>query len=121
MNTAKLYHKEVFWPLGKLTRWQGKTLRLSFSRHAIKECLKDRYGTIIPPANITFDEQKAFEIELANNLINKVAIRVPYNQTHDISFVLILDGEDSAFVKTLWLNDKTDKHGTLNASLYATA
>ena len=114
-----LFHRDIFWPTGKLTRWHNKRLPLTFTRHALKACLSDRYEQmVVPPKEILFDESKAFELKLnANKLVEQIAVRVPYNATHDISIVLILDG-DEARVKTVWLNDKTDKHGTLNAAIY---
>lgn len=118
---TKLYHKEVFWPRNRVFRWEGKKLNLKFSRHALEACLSDRYGTIVPPKQIVFKESDAFEMELTNNvLINKIVIRFKLNDKFDISMVLILDGEDTAFVKTLWYNERTDAHDTLDKSKYDT-
>jgi hypothetical protein len=119
---VKLFHKEVFWPnlvLGQLARYQNKTISLSFSRHALQECMRDRYAAdyIIPPAKIIFDSNTCFETELTNNLLSKLAIRIKYNPYFDLTMVLIPD-DNRAMVKTVWLNDLRDTHKTLNASQY---
>lgn len=114
-----LFHREVFWPANQLTRWQGKQINFSFSRHALLACLNDRYGGIIPPKSIVFDANKAFELEINGGRVEKIVVRLGYNATHDISISFIPDGDGAGLVKTVWLNDKGDGHGTLNRKLYA--
>ena len=122
-----LYHKQVFWPKGVLSKFEGKTWNLKFGTHAKNSCYTDRYGFIIPPMTITFHENDAFEMEVNNGIVVKVVIRQPYTgKTHnniqlDVIFVIIPpEIGNIAFVKTLWFNVSTDKHYTLDKTKYST-
>jgi len=85
----KLFHREIFWPQGKLNRWQNKNLKLTFSGHSRRQTIEDKYGLIYPPREIVFDEARAFEIELnENKFVNKVAVRVPYDKDFDLTLVI---------------------------------
>lgn len=113
----KIYHKEVGFPL-VVSQFFGRKYRLSFSSHAKAECRKDRYGLIIPPREITVTKDNLIEVEITNNvLVGKILIRTKFNDTHDISIAFIPD-YDTGFVKTLWLNETTDIHRTLDKSKY---
>lgn len=120
---TKLYHKEVFWPKNNLDLIHGQIIPLTFSKHAQDSCLNDRYGQIHPPKEICFDKDSVFEIEITDKLITKIVIRVAHDYT-DLIIVMIPEFTKISkqfFVKTLWRNQKTDNHATLNAGRYATA
>jgi hypothetical protein len=80
-------------------------------------CLNDKYGKIVPPLQVVVSQDNIIEIEILGQSVAKVVIRQSYNETKDISLALIPDG-NRAIVKTLWLNDKTDNHATLNPEKY---
>lgn len=119
-TNSKLYHKEVFWPKGKFSALQGRTLPLRYAMHALRAALNDRYGVIQLPKEFVFDEARAFEMELSGQWVTKFAVRLPYNASHDLVLVVIPDGSEF-FVKTVWLNSNSDAHKTLDRSKYAKA
>ncbi len=110
-----LYHKDIFLPAIAANLY-GRKYRLQYSGHAKQACLNDRYGLIDkPPFNITITKDNLIEIELnENKLINKVVVRVPYDERFDVAVAIIPDF-DIATVKTIW---KNDKHFTLNRAAY---
>jgi hypothetical protein len=111
-----LYHKDVYLPKEQVNKIAG-LYQLRFSHHAINACLSDRYGMIVPPKQIQINENNVIELEIAQNQVNKIVVRIDYNQFKDLVLVLLPDG----FCKTVWLNEKSDKHKTLNKSVYARA
>jgi hypothetical protein len=112
-----LYHKDVFMP-SSVKSLEGKTFALRFSRHAMNACLNDRYGQILPPRNLTARVSEIIEIETQGNQIVKFVSRIAYNAQFDLMIVVMPDGF-FGFVKTVWLNARTDSHKTLDRSKYA--
>ncbi len=115
----KLYHKDIYIPPNLLPNIYG-TYYLSFSKHAKDSCITDRYGYIFPPTSVEVDIDNLLEVETAPNtqIINKIVIRQPYKETLDLSLVFIPEGK-LGFVKTLWLNEKSDSHFTLDPAPYS--
>ena len=118
-----LYHRSIYW----LPQFdvESKQLVLSVKRlsnhlweyidnqpnhkHNIEltmlyKALRGLYGQDIEPFEVGVDY---------NNKVVKTVVRTSYNDTKDISMV-IKDG----FIVTCWLNDKCDKHFTLDYSKY---
>jgi hypothetical protein len=117
---SKLYHKLVYWPKDKLAPLHGKIFKLVYSQHAQQACRNDRYGFIIPPVQIQLDASLVFEMELdPNGLIKKLVMRKMYDNRFDISFAFIPEENGIGFVKTIWKNDRTDRHFTLNRAVYS--
>lgn len=112
----KLYHKEVFLPGELIERVSGK-YNLRFGKHAKEACQTDRYGFIYPPLKVFVNKDNILEIQTTNNIIDKIVIREPYQSSLDLTLVFIPEF-GAGFVKTLWLNDKNDKHQSLDASPY---
>lgn len=102
-----LYHAEINWPKKIPIKWEGIPVTLSY--HALDRCNEKN---IRIPNKLTGD---AFEVELTNGRINKLALRCNYSDTHDLCVVISSTG----LVITCWLNHKLDKHGTLDRSKYA--
>lgn len=94
----------------------SKTFNPKYSSHAVEASGNDRYGKINLPSTVTFSGKDIFEIEIENGRAIKFGIRVNYNEQYDL--VLIVK-EDSGIVKTVWLNDKSDNHQTLNKKRYS--
>jgi hypothetical protein len=109
----KLYHFQVYMP--DLPLNFGKQ-RLNYSNHALNASRDDRYGDIQLPTFIDTNTAKIIEVEIQNDrYLTKVVYRVPYSETHDLIVVAI---PERWFVKTVWLNAKSDKHQTLNKNRY---
>lgn len=112
-----LFHIEVFMPQAyKKPIHQG---RLKYGNHAVLESLFDRYGEIELPTH--FDPSKAklieTEVDVQVNQITKQVWRQPLDKDRDIVLVIGKGG----FVRTVWVNLKSDKHKTLNRSRYVKA
>jgi len=111
-----LYHKQIGLPV-TVNKALGHYV-CKFTMHSLQACLNDRYGKVKPPLEIDITAQNVVECEILGQSVAKVVIRQSYNETKDISLALIPDG-NRAIVKTLWLNDKTDNHLTLDESKYS--
>ena len=114
---TRLFHKEVFWPRGKFGALQGRTLSLTYGSHALQASETDRYGAIQAPKTIVFDEHNAIEMECFGKFVKKVVVRQAYNDQYDLILVIFLNTTEF-FVGTMWLNDRNDKHVTLNRAKY---
>ncbi len=113
---ANLFHSEVFLPKRfKAPCFRGK---LSYSLHAKTEAANDRYGAIKLPEMFDPIASNAQLIEVEAGVdagtIQKQVWRQALNAEQDIVLVVQPDG----FVRTVWINLKTDQHATLNSSKY---
>lgn len=118
MNNG-LYHRDVFIPTKALQSLNSKFFSLSLSAHAVRASNSDRYGKINIPNSICIKLEEVIEINVTEKIVDKIVVRKHYNTEFDISIVFIPNFNNSlGFVKTAWLNSKTDKHSTLRAELY---
>jgi hypothetical protein len=115
MSTNKKYHKEVFMPKAVHQFCPVGDIRVEYSKHAINAAETDRYGQILLPFNLKLEKSQIIEVELENNRVTKVLYRLPYTSRFDLMVALI---PSTFLVKTVWLNDRTDKHFTLDKSEY---
>lgn len=113
-----LFHKDAHGLPASITNLFGRKYKLFYSHHAKLQAIQDRYGIISnPPREIELTKDNVFEVEILNNLISKVAIRIKYDNEKDLIIVLIPE-YNTATVKTLWLNLSSDSHKTLDKSKY---
>jgi len=118
------YHKQVFFPADSFSKLdifcQNLTAQgLSFSAHAI-ERIKDngKLSDILKVIkDYEFDYQNIFEYCADNGNIDKAVFRIAYTLQYDIIFVVSSEKN----LITVYLNDTSDKHYTLNKGLYQTA
>lgn len=116
----KLYHRDIGIPEHLLTPLHRK-VRLEYSRHAMREAANDKFG-IIQRLPLEFNLRPEFVVEVesfGNVAVTKAVVRVPYEPNRDLILVIIPNGNDTWFVKTLWTNSCTDNHKTLNKQNYA--
>ena len=114
-----LYHKDTGIP----KRIRGSVPKgikeIVYSRHAEGE-FYDKNGHISPPNRLNFAECEVIEVTIFGTTIDKLVLRKPYNETHDLVVVVIpaLGAADKKkwFAKTVWLNHKTDTHKPLDKS-----
>jgi len=97
--------------------------RLLWSRHAQREILNDRYG-ILPPheyvKNFVGANWEVIEVETDyRGTVVKAVVRRQVDDRRSLILVIMPDGKEDGFVKTCWTNLNTDKHNTLNKSVYA--
>ena len=109
-----LFHSEVFMPERYKVPLQTGTL--NYGNHAKVEALKDRYGSIPLPSEINLELARIIEAEfnVQDNEVVKQVWRQPLDEQRDIVLVVNRGG----FVRTVWVNLRNDKHGTLDKSRY---
>ena len=128
-DTKRLYHKNVFWK-HYFDRASGRLIynqNLDFSYHLCNQKYTDRNHSfsLMRLARIIMNIQKhsqyytIYEVQtIFDNVLNmeriiKVCVRTEYDDTYDISIVI---SEDC--IVTAWLNDKYDRHNTLDDARY---
>lgn len=90
------------------------SLGLTYGHHALKAAQSDRYGVIRLPGSVEFAGMQVVEAEFYRDCLQKLVVRVRYCERFDL--VLVLGG--TGFVRTVWLNERSDKHSTLDRSKY---
>ncbi len=112
-----LYHKDIGFPDDiHLPRGFSPVMNLRYGTHAQKAAQDDRYGKMNLPHRIDVRTGETIEIGVVNKTVTKMVIRFSYDDKLDMVMVIM---PESSFVKTVWFNEKTDKHHTLNRSRYA--
>jgi len=122
-----LYHREIGIPKAALDTVAGKKFWLKYSRHAMMEAVRDRYGVVNkPPCWLTVDPATVVEVDATTEYtgkwaVCKLVVRLEYDNRRDIIIVAVPSKEpDAMMVKTIWTNLRTDKHVTLQKEKYAT-
>ena len=113
-----LYHKEIGFP--DTIEWELEEFELIFSSHAQREALQDRFVDVITlPDYVDLLTADIIEIETKDNVhVLKYVARISYDKQNDIVIVFIPLPEHKGRVKTVWANNKQDKHRTLDRSKY---
>jgi hypothetical protein len=115
MSDTKLYHAEFGFDM----ELPDCIYILRYTKHALTQANNDRYGKI--KLKLTFDTRRATPIEVeidSTGRISKIVYRVDYSDSHDAIYVIV---PYNSAVKTVWLNEKSDTHPTLDASRYDNA
>lgn len=100
------YHKDAYG----LPNFSPFKLRLRYSRHAV-ERMEDKNIHMVPHV---LDSQDCEIFEIEDTDLRKYALRTSYNKFEDLCMAV----DETGFVRTVWLNLKTDNHRTLNKQLY---
>ncbi len=110
-----LYHTNLGFP-SSLNLKEEYLIEPKYSVHAFEASKTDRYGTIMLSKFINFGKKDIIEVETEDNIkADKIVIRLSYSSDLDVCIVIILE---TKVVKTVWLNNKNDKHQTLNVNKY---
>lgn len=109
-----LFHTEIGLP--KWFKAPTGTVTPRYGDHSRFEAQTDRYGKIALPKTIDLAKFKVIEVGTEGQRITKILFRGTLDATRDICIVLTPD----CFVKTVWVNLKTDLHRTLDRSKYNT-
>lgn len=107
----KLYHKDIFFPEFTLP----ESIKLKVSLHAQQARITDRYKSFEYPKELWLKNCEVFEIGIQNDKVVKLACRMPYDASFDLSLVI---NTQKKLIVTGWLNKKGDHHQTLNKRLY---
>ena len=122
-NPDGVYHTSIGFPKDFVKMlpkgFNPRHIVLRYGRHAQIEAENDKNGRIRPPRVISFEwkDLELFEIEIENGVVVKMAVRIPHDREHDVSIVF---NTHNGFVRTIWLNKKSDVHKSLNMSKYRT-
>lgn len=110
-----LFHKDVYMPAEYKLKLNFTNMPITYSKHAIIASQTDKYGHVKLSPEISFKSANVIELE-TNDLggVIKLVVRLSYDDRLDIIYVIARGG----MVKTVWLNKKSDQHGTLNVNLY---
>ena len=115
-SAERLYHKDFGFPTNaSLPPGFSPVIRLRYGGHARQEAMIDRYGDLKLPDVIDIRKGDLFEVGVTGNTVTKMAVRMPYDDRIDL--IIVFKPRDG-FVKTVWANEKNDKHRTLNRSRY---
>lgn len=85
-----------------------------YGDHARFEAQVDRYGKIALPKTLDLSKMKVIEVEVIDGRVTKILFRGSLDATRDLCIVLTSD----MYVKTVWVNLKSDNHRTLNRAKY---
>ncbi len=112
-----LYHRELGLPRNACSPFLGE-YAVTLSQHA-KESRADRYGRIRIESGdfITVEAADIIEVEYLNGQPVKAVVRLAYDDSLDVVIAIT----PARVVKTLWLNQVSDAHKTLNKNLYKVA
>lgn len=111
-----LYHADIRLPEG--FRLPARIVGLEWGFHALNALRDDRYGEIEKYDHIDLTTKSVIEVGVTGKRVEKVVIRGSLDADRDIVYVLIPKGYQPWFVKTVWVNLKTDHHKTLDRSRY---
>ena len=124
---SRLYHKKVYWCATFDS--QAKALfNKNYSLHLFEHLLysTDKHGMTMRELDRIIDELMEnkrcyflYEVEtVAKDKVSKCALRTSYDLDRDISIVFAISKDDGLIVKTAWLNNKSDRHFTLDSRKY---
>lgn len=126
MNDVLLYHREIGFPAGSIAPLCNTAFDLRYTRHAMLEAMHDKLGVVYhPPLCVYVDSQNVVELEQFRGVTTKVVVRIPYKErvpTYPArDLILVLRPSDAGMIViTLWTNECTDIHGTLDKTKYTT-
>lgn len=107
-----LYHRQVFWPVWIQEQLPKGLIKVRLGYHAQ---LKANERNIDVPNEVDMNAGMVFEVDVDSEL--KFCIRLDYNFRYDLILV-IQHRWDGYFIKTVWLNRKSDCHYTLQREKY---
>lgn len=113
-----LYHADIFIP--EWFTMPTERVRLEWSQHARKAAWEERYGRIPTFQTIPLSQFSLIELGVRDGAVSKIVVRGHYDSARDVIFVLCPE-DTHYFVKTVWMNLRSDEHKSLDRSRYAVA
>lgn len=120
-KTKNLYHTDIFTP-PQFKRIENVIVDNIYplSPYVVNAANSDRFGQIIVPSSFEFSYCDIIEIETYKDSTDiKFLIRLEYDKINDLCIVILCDRLGNVRIKTVWLNEKTDKHKTLDKTKYS--
>lgn len=113
-----LYHREIGFPRN-FTPPSG-VYELEYSRHALDASLDDRYGKMPVLQRLNVDRLQIVELGVQDGRVSKLVYRGHLDEDRDMVVVVIPKPRGQKwFVKTVWINLRSDAHKTLDHRKYA--
>ena len=124
-----LYHKDVFLEQSHYKKCHSMLMnrRYLYADHVNQALLDDRisnedFDCVLYDIQTRQLRYELIEVE-ENNYIDKFVIRVQFNEYEDMCIVFgnsydTVKKEPYLFVRTIWINSRTDLHTTLDESKY---
>jgi len=115
-----LYHMELGFP-STFVKPSGRK-ELDYGSHAMSATLDDRYGRIPVLNSINVDKLQMVElgVDSGSGRVSKIVYRGHLDEERDMCIVVIPKPPGQKwFVKTVWINLRSDQHRTLDESKYA--
>ncbi len=113
-----LYHYQIYMP-PKFNPKVG-TVVLQYGPHALRAANTDRYGAVRLDSTLNTNRALCVEVELIDGQVTKLVYRISYSAALDL--VLVVSPKmGHFFVRTVWLQEKSDVHATLDVSRYEAA
>lgn len=106
----QLFHKDLGIP-PPLAAGPAVGLKLSYGYHAPERAAEKGIATL--PQSVPAGYQ-LIEVESSRGRAVKWVVRFAYDNVEDLVMVIVPSG----FVKTIWKNRRSDRHSTLQRSLY---
>jgi hypothetical protein len=121
----QLFNVDVYWPEEVALLVDYVVRRgahyCTYSNHAKREAEHDRYGRVSLPAYLDLRDMTPIEAEVTNGKLTKFLVRASIGRDHDLVLVLVPQGHQKLFCRTVWINRTDDKHKTLDKSKYVQA
>lgn len=114
--SKQLWHSEIRLPDG--FKSPSARVALAWTRHADKARTDDRYAEVPRFDTLPLQAFEVIEVETEGRRVTKIVVRGHMTKTLDAVFVLIPNGDRPWTVKTVWINERNDVHGTLDHSRY---
>ncbi len=124
---TRLYHKHVYWH-SSFDDLAKELFNKNYSLHLFEHLLYStcNHGMTLRELDRIIDEIMAnqrnyflYEVETQyKDVITKCVVRTSYDLDKDISIVFAISKDGKNIVKTAWLNNKDDRHFTLNKHKY---
>jgi hypothetical protein len=97
-------------------------LRLVPSRHAVLGAQREqeRKGvTVHLPTVLDFSQVALIEQGIYQNALERILIRIRHDAQWDLVLSILMTGQKNAkWIITAWINSRTDRHHTLDRTLY---
>lgn len=120
-----LYHKKVYWDKQfdidarkimekeKYTLSQHLLKNLRYSKAKRRQITEERLSQILYNIRDRKQNYYLYEVEVENGNVVKAVVRTSYDKEDDISIVY-----RNECIVTAWLNEKSDRHFTLDKKKY---
>jgi hypothetical protein len=114
-----LFHSEVYLPTNLTRKLPCGQFSLTYSAHARKAALSDRYGIVRLLPYLDTSRATVIEVEVSPDWRPiKILYRVPVKPGLDACYAVVPNRNGAWFVKTVWYNEQSDRHATLDKSRY---